>query len=65
MKTTEGITVRWHNGGTGGYRSFIGFDRENQNAVVLLSNYGDAMAGDNSLDKLALEILKLASKISL
>jgi serine-type D-Ala-D-Ala carboxypeptidase/endopeptidase len=65
MKTAEEVTIRWHNGGTGGYASFIGFDRQNQNAVVLLSNCGDAMAGDHSLDKLAVEILKLAAKISL
>ena len=28
----------WHNGGTGGYSSFVGFDPESQVAVVVLSN---------------------------
>ena len=28
----------WHNGGTGGYRSFIGLDPERQRGVVVLSN---------------------------
>ncbi len=28
----------WHNGGTGGYSSFIGFDPESQVGVVVLSN---------------------------
>ena len=28
----------WHNGGTGGYRSFIGMDAARQRAVVVLSN---------------------------
>lgn len=28
----------WHNGGTGGFRSFVGFDRTNQKAIILLSN---------------------------
>jgi D-alanyl-D-alanine-carboxypeptidase/D-alanyl-D-alanine-endopeptidase len=28
----------WHNGGTGGYRSFIGMDPERQRGVVVLSN---------------------------
>jgi D-alanyl-D-alanine-carboxypeptidase/D-alanyl-D-alanine-endopeptidase len=28
----------WHNGGTGGYRSFIGIDPANQRGVVVLSN---------------------------
>src|SRR5262245_15856312 len=28
----------WHNGGTGGYHSFIGLDRKNRKGVVVLSN---------------------------
>lgn len=28
----------WHNGGTGDYNSYIGFDKENQIGVVILSN---------------------------
>lgn len=28
----------WHNGGTGGYRSFIGFDRQNSKGIVLMAN---------------------------
>jgi D-alanyl-D-alanine-carboxypeptidase/D-alanyl-D-alanine-endopeptidase len=63
--TFEDLTFVWHNGGTGGYRSFAGFDRRHKTAVVLLSNYGDAFAGDDSIDKMGFEILKLASKISL
>lgn len=34
----DGRTVTWHNGGTGGFRSFIGVDAEANRAVVLLSN---------------------------
>jgi CubicO group peptidase (beta-lactamase class C family) len=33
----SGIT--WHNGGTGGYRSFIGFSKQKGIGVVVLSNY--------------------------
>lgn len=55
----------WHNGGTGGFVSFAGFDRKHGNAVVMLSSSGDAMKGDFYLDTLAMEILKLAAKISL
>ena len=33
-----GRTIVWHNGGTGGYRAFIGFDQETQRAAVVLSN---------------------------
>lgn len=28
----------WHNGGTGGFRSFAGFDPENKRAIVILTN---------------------------
>jgi serine-type D-Ala-D-Ala carboxypeptidase/endopeptidase len=65
LTTFEGLTFIWHNGGTGGYRSFAGFDAQNGTAVVVLSNYGDAFANDDSVDKMGFEILKLASKISL
>jgi len=30
--------IIWHNGGTGNYNSYIGFDKENQIGVVVLSN---------------------------
>ena len=63
--TFQGLTLIWHNGGTGGYRTFCGFDPEHKTAVVVLSNYGDAFANDDSVDKMGFEILKLASKISL
>lgn len=58
LDTKEGLPVIWHNGGTGGYVSFLGLDPKRQIGVVALSNYGDALAGDYSLDKLALQILK-------
>ena len=59
------LKIIWHNGGTGGYASFIGFDPAHQTGVVVLSNYGDAMAGNDAADRLGMEILKLASKVSL
>ncbi|MCL4787393.1 MAG: beta-lactamase family protein [Verrucomicrobia bacterium] len=58
------ITFHWHNGGTGGYVSFLAFDRQHQTGVVLLSNHGDAMAGDDSLDRMGIELLKLAGRVS-
>jgi CubicO group peptidase (beta-lactamase class C family) len=33
-----GARLFWHNGGTGGYRSFVGFVRESRCAVAVLSN---------------------------
>ncbi len=36
--TSNGKEIVWHNGGTGGYRSFVGFDPKTQVGVVVLSN---------------------------
>jgi CubicO group peptidase (beta-lactamase class C family) len=30
--------ITWHNGGTGGYRSFVGFDRKRKKGVAVLAN---------------------------
>ena len=43
--------IRWHNGGTGGYRSFVALDLDRKSAVVVLSNSA------HSVDSLALEVL--------
>jgi serine-type D-Ala-D-Ala carboxypeptidase/endopeptidase len=37
-KSAGGNDIFWHNGGTGGYRSFVGFDPKTRTGVVLLSN---------------------------
>lgn len=49
-------TVIWHNGGTGGYSSFIGFVPETNTGVVVLSNQA------NSVDGVAIEILKYVNR---
>ena len=36
--TRGGNEIIWHNGGTGGYRSFIGYDPKTRVGVVVLSN---------------------------
>lgn len=64
-KTVEGPTIIWHNGGTGGYRSFVGFDKEHQVGIVVLSNYGDAITGDSSIDRIGMKLLTLGTKVSL
>lgn len=46
-----GKEVVWHNGGTGGYRSFIGFNKEKQTGIVVLSN------STGSVDELAVSLL--------
>lgn len=47
LKTLGGGEIAWHNGGTGGYRSFIGFDRANRTGVVVLSNMSTAAGADD------------------
>lgn len=64
-RTVQGPVFVWHNGGTGGYASFVGFDREHQTGVVVLSSTGDAMAGDFSTDAIGMHLLELAPKVSL
>ena len=44
-------TVYWHNGGTGGYRSFIAFDAAQKTGVVLITNRA------TSLDTLGMSLL--------
>ena len=39
----HGRELHWHNGGTGGYRSFLGFDLAPRTGVVVLSNSGDGV----------------------
>ena len=48
--------IHWHNGGTGGYRTFLGFIKEKQIGVVLLSNT------QSSVDAAAIELLKVLDK---
>lgn len=59
--------IIWHNGGTGGYHSFIGFDNKNKNAVVVLSNSADDIIDDIGLHILnknfELKTLKKAVKV--
>jgi len=38
MVSRTGVRIVWHNGGTGGYRSWVGFDPEAKQAVVVLTN---------------------------
>lgn len=57
-----GRTFHFHNGGTGGYVSFLVFDKARQFGVVLLSNYGDALMRDFTLDKIGMALAAYVSK---
>ncbi len=43
----DGREIVWHNGGTGGYRSFMGFDPKSRIGVVVLSNTSTAGGQDD------------------
>jgi CubicO group peptidase (beta-lactamase class C family) len=45
-------TIHWHNGGTGGYHSFVGLDMERRRGVVVLSN------ASPSIDDIGLHLLE-------
>ena len=53
----ENSQVYWHNGGTGGYRSFTGFVKDSARGVVILSNYG--LASEPDIDTIGIAVLKL------
>jgi CubicO group peptidase (beta-lactamase class C family) len=53
ISTREGFEIVWHNGGTGGYRSFIGCDAKRRIGVVALSN----AVGGSGVDDLGMHLL--------
>ena len=48
--TANGKTILWHNGGTGGYRTFMGFDPETRTGVVVLAN-ASSLAGPDDIGR--------------
>ena len=53
-------SVIWHNGGTGGFKSFIGFVPGKKTGVVILSNQFN-----DKLDMLGFDLATLTSKVSM
>jgi D-alanyl-D-alanine-carboxypeptidase/D-alanyl-D-alanine-endopeptidase len=45
--TRDGHEIIWHNGGTGGYRTWIGFDPKSRTGVVVLSNTSTSAGADD------------------
>lgn len=43
----NGREIVWHNGGTGGYRSWMGFDPKTRTGVVVLTNVSTQTGGDD------------------
>ena len=44
--TKDGRSIIWHNGGTGGFRTFMGFDPQTRVGVVVLSNVSNEGVDD-------------------
>jgi D-alanyl-D-alanine-carboxypeptidase/D-alanyl-D-alanine-endopeptidase len=47
VQTKNGSSIIWHNGGTGGYRTYMGFDLKSRAGVVVLSNISSAGGPDD------------------
>jgi serine-type D-Ala-D-Ala carboxypeptidase/endopeptidase len=58
-KLHDGREIAWHNGGTGGYRSFMGYDAKNGTGVVVLSN----MFTNEGVDDIGRHLLDPASPL--
>ncbi|MCB0687150.1 MAG: beta-lactamase family protein [Saprospiraceae bacterium] len=52
LSEKSNLPITWINGGTGGFRSFMAFNRDRNIAIVILSNSA------NSVDKIGFEILE-------
>jgi D-alanyl-D-alanine-carboxypeptidase/D-alanyl-D-alanine-endopeptidase len=51
ISTKYDAELIWHNGGTGGYHSFVGFDKKSKRCVVVLANSA------NSIDDIGCHLL--------
>ena len=47
VQTKNGNSIIWHNGGTGGYRTYMGFDPKTRAGVVVLSNIATTAGPDD------------------
>ena len=47
VQTRNGNSIVWHNGGTGGYRTYMGFDPKSRVGVVVLSNFSTGPGPDD------------------
>ncbi|HTX39758.1 MAG TPA: serine hydrolase [Bryobacteraceae bacterium] len=47
VQTKDGSSIIWHNGGTGGYRTYMGYDPKARVGVVVLSNISTADGPDD------------------
>ena len=63
VQTKDGNSIIWHNGGTGGYRTYMGFDPKRRSGVVVLSNIATG-AGQDDLGRHLLDASYPLQKIA-
>jgi len=56
--TKHGVTIVWHNGGTGGFRSFCGFRPDQKIGVVVLTNSQSSDYSPSVIDQIGLHLLE-------
>lgn len=57
MKEKSGNQHVWHNGGTGGYRTFMQVDVDNRNAVIILTNISAFSSKGANVDSLGKRLM--------
>ena len=58
-KEDGAVDLYWHNGGTAGYSSFLGFNKAKKTAVVVLSNTGPSLGSFGAVDTVGANVLRL------
>jgi CubicO group peptidase (beta-lactamase class C family) len=58
-KENGSLDLCWHNGGTGGYSSFVGFVNASKTGVVVLSNTGPSLGSFGVVDSVGMNVLRL------
>jgi CubicO group peptidase (beta-lactamase class C family) len=63
IQTKDGSSIIWHNGGTGGYRSYMGFDPKARTGVAVLTNISTP-AGEDDIGRHLLNASYPLSKVA-
>lgn len=64
IRTKNGGTIVWHNGGTSGFASFVGFDPQRRTGVVVLSNTFTAHQYGMGVDDIGMHLLDPQSPLA-
>ncbi len=55
----NGRLIHWHNGGTGGFSSFMAVDAKQNRGIVILANISAGHSHARNIDRLGVELLKM------